>query len=156
MDLQAAQRFIDGKWDEEIVPELVEYIKIPAKSPMFDPDWAENGYIEQATQQIFEWCKRQDIAGMSCEIVRLEGRTPVIFMDIPGQGDDTVLLYGHLDKQPEMTGWEDELGPWKPVIRDGKLYGRGGADDGYAVYSSLTAIRALQVSAPTCGKRSAR
>ena len=144
MDLQAAQRFIDGKWDEEIVPELVDYIKIPAKSPMFDPDWAENGYIEQATQQIFEWCKRQDIAGMSCEIVRLEGRTPVIFMDIPGQGDDTVLLYGHLDKQPEMTGWEDELGPWKPVIRDGKLYGRGGADDGYAAYASLAAIMALQ------------
>lgn len=144
MDLNAAQRFIDGKWDEEIVPELVEYIRIPAKSPMFDPDWAENGYIEQATQQIFEWCKRQDIAGMSCEIVRLEGRTPVIFMEIPGQGDDTVLLYGHLDKQPEMTGWEEGLGPWEPVIRDGKLYGRGGADDGYAAFASLAAIMALQ------------
>ena len=144
MDLNAAQRFIDEKWDDEIVPELVEYIRIPAKSPMFDPEWAENGYIEQATQQIFEWCRRQDVAGMSCEIVRLEGRTPVIFMDIPGQGDDTVLLYGHLDKQPEMTGWEDGLGPWEPVIRDGKLYGRGGADDGYAAYASLTAIMALQ------------
>jgi acetylornithine deacetylase/succinyl-diaminopimelate desuccinylase-like protein len=129
---------------DSIVPELVEYIKIPAKSPHFDPDWEKNGYIEDAVQQIFAWCEPQDIAGMDCEIVRLPGRTPLIFMDIPGDNDDTILLYGHLDKQPEMTGWSDDLGPWIPVIRDGKLYGRGGADDGYAAYGSLTAIMALQ------------
>ncbi len=58
--------------------------------------------------------------------------------------EDAVLLYGHLDKQPEFTGWADGLSPWEPVIRDGKLYGRGGADDGYAVFASLAAIRALQ------------
>jgi acetylornithine deacetylase/succinyl-diaminopimelate desuccinylase-like protein len=144
MDQQSVQKFVDEMWDDSIVPELVEYIKVPAKSPHFDPDWEKNGYIEDATQQIFEWCRRQDIAGMDCGIVRLPGRTPVIFMDIPGAGDDTVLMYGHLDKQPEMTGWEDGLGPWIPVIRDGKLYGRGGADDGYAAYASLTALMALQ------------
>ncbi len=131
-------------WHDSIVPELVEYIKIPAKSPAFDPDWEKNGYIEEATQQIYSWCKQQDIKGMSCEIIRLPGRTPLIFMDIPGDNDDTILMYGHLDKQPEMTGWADDLGPWKPVIRDNKLYGRGGADDGYAAYASLTAIMALQ------------
>jgi acetylornithine deacetylase/succinyl-diaminopimelate desuccinylase-like protein len=81
---------------------------------------------------------------MSCEIVRLPGKTPLIFMDIPGDNDDTILLYGHLDKQPEMSGWADGLGPWIPVIKDGKLYGRGGADDGYAAYASLTALMALQ------------
>lgn len=144
MDQQSVQAFVDGKWDDEIVPELVEYIRIPAKSPAFDPDWDENGYIEQATQHVFDWCARQDVAGMTCEIVRLPGRTPLIFMEIPGEGDDTVLMYGHLDKQPEMTGWADDLGPWKPVIKDGKLYGRGGADDGYAAYASLTALLALQ------------
>lgn len=144
MDQQSVQAFVDGKWDDEIVPELVEYIRIPAKSPAFDPDWEENGYIEQATQHVFDWCARQDVAGMTCEIVRLPGRTPLIFMEIPGEGDDTVLMYGHLDKQPEMTGWADDLGPWKPVIKDGKLYGRGGADDGYAAYASLTALLALQ------------
>ncbi len=144
MDQQSVQKFVDEVWTDSIVPEIVEYIKIPAKSPHFDPDWEKNGYIEDAVQQIFSWCKSRDIAGMECEIVRLPGRTPLIFMDIPGDKDDTILLYGHLDKQPEMAGWADGLGPWIPVIRDGKLYGRGGADDGYAAYGSLTAIMALQ------------
>ena len=144
MDHYAAQKFVDEIWGDSIVPELVEYIKIPAKSPHFDADWEKNGYLEDAVQQIFGWCKNQNIKGLECEIVRLPGRTPLIFMEIPGDNDDTVLMYGHLDKQPEMTGWADDLGPWKPVIRDGKLYGRGGADDGYAAYASLTAIGALQ------------
>ena len=144
MDYQAAQAFVDELWEDEIVPELVEYIKIPNKSPHFDPDWDEHGYMEDATQQVFAWCSKQDITGMECEIVRLEGRTPLIFIDIPGEGDDTILLYGHLDKQPEMTGWADHLGPWKPVIEGDKLYGRGGADDGYAAYGSLAAVMAVR------------
>ncbi|NNE05645.1 MAG: M20/M25/M40 family metallo-hydrolase [Xanthomonadales bacterium] len=147
MDQQAAQKFIDEVWMDSIVPELVEYVKIPNKSPHFDPDWEEHGYMEDAVQQIAAWCDAQDIKGKTMEVVRLEGRTPLIFMEIPGtdpENQDTVLLYGHLDKQPEMTGWADGLGPWIPVIRDDKLYGRGGADDGYAAYSSLTAIKALQ------------
>jgi acetylornithine deacetylase/succinyl-diaminopimelate desuccinylase-like protein len=144
MDQQSVQKFVDEVWTDSIVPEIVEYIKIPAKSPHFDPDWEKNGYIEDAVQQIFAWCKAQDVKGMSCEIVRLPGKTPLIFMDIPGDNDDTILLYGHLDKQPEMSGWADGLGPWIPVIKDGKLYGRGGADDGYAAYASLTALMALQ------------
>ncbi len=144
MNHPSVQKFVDEVWMDSIVPELIEYIKIPAKSPHFDPDWEKNGYLEDAVQQIFAWCKAQDIAGMEYEIVRLPGRTPLIFMDIPGDNDDTILLYGHLDKQPEMNGWADDLGPWTPVIKDSKLYGRGGADDGYAAYGSLTAIMALQ------------
>jgi len=144
MDHHSVQKFVDEVWMDSIVPELVEYIKIPAKSPHFDPDWEKNGYIENAVQQIFTWCRAQDVRGMQCEIVRLTGRTPLIFMDIPGDCDDTILMYGHLDKQPEMTGWASGLGPWIPVIKDGKLYGRGGADDGYAAFASLTALMALQ------------
>ncbi len=148
MDQQTAQIFIDELWMDSIVPELVEYIKIPNQSPDFDAVWAEHGYMEDAVQQIFSWCKQQDINGIALEIVRLEGRTPLIFMEIEAQGDadpdDTILMYGHLDKQPEMTGWADGLGPWTPVIRDEKLYGRGGADDGYAAFSSLAAIMAVQ------------
>lgn len=144
MDHPSIQKFVDEVWTDSIVPELVEYIKIPAKSPHFDPDWEKNGYIEDAVQQIFNWCKNQDVKGMECEIVRLPGRTPLIFMDIPGDSEDTILMYGHLDKQPEMTGWAEGLGPWIPVMNDGKLYGRGGADDGYAAYASLTALMALQ------------
>ena len=136
--------FVHDIWESEIVPEITEYIRIPCKSPMFDADWAANGYIDQAVEQIEAWCRARPIEGLTVEVVRLEGRTPVIFMEIPGSTDDTVLLYGHLDKQPEMVGWREDLGPWIPVREGDKLYGRGGADDGYAAYASLTAIEAAQ------------
>ncbi len=144
MDHKAIHAFVEKRWDESIVPELCEYVKIPNKSPLFDPQWAEHGHMDRAMDLIEAWCRQEPIDGMSVEVVRLEGRTPLLFIEIPGQNDDTVLLYGHMDKQPEFTGWVDDLEPWKPVIRDGKLYGRGGADDGYAVFGSLTAIRALR------------
>lgn len=142
MDIARARDLIDGLWSDSIVDELVDYVKIPAKSPEFDPDWAEHGYIDDAAEQIAAWCRKQDLGEV--EIVRLEGRTPVIYMEIDGDLDDTVLLYGHMDKQPEMSGWAEDLGPWKPVIKDDRLYGRGGADDGYAAYASLAAIKALK------------
>ena len=144
MQMDKAASTVDQMWSDSITDELVEYIRIPAKSPHFDADWEKNGYIDDAVEHIARWCRDQPIDGLQVEVVRLEGRTPLIFMEVAGTIDDTVLLYGHLDKQPEMTGWSDDLGPWKPVIRDGKLYGRGGADDGYAAYASLAAIRALQ------------
>ncbi len=144
MDTTKTDRLVSDAWDSDIVPQLVEYIRIPNKSPMFDADWQKHGYMDAAVDLMAKWAKQQDIAGMTVEVVRLEGRTPLIFIEIPGTGDDCVLLYGHLDKQPEMTGWADDLGPWKPVLKEDKLYGRGGADDGYAIFGSLTAIRALQ------------
>ena len=79
MDQKLAQNFIDEMWNDSIVPELVEYIKIPNKSPHFDADWQEHGYMEDAVQQIFSWCKAQDVKGMSLDIVRLEGRTPLLW-----------------------------------------------------------------------------
>lgn len=149
MDTPRARAFIDRLWDAEIVPELVEYIRIPNKSPMFDPDWVDNGYMEQAVELMMAWVRRQTVDGMQAEVVRLPGRTPLILIEIPGTAghddhDDGVLLYGHLDKQPEMTGWDPDLGPWTPVLRGDRLYGRGGADDGYAIYGSLAAIMALR------------
>ncbi|MBV2209084.1 MAG: M20 family metallopeptidase [Thermomonas sp.] len=140
--------FVGAKWDNEIIPQLVEYIKIPNKSPMFDADWVKNGHMDRAVALMEGWAKAQVIPGMQVEVVRLEGRTPLIFIDIPaangGRNDDCVLLYGHMDKQPEMTGWDEDKGPWVPVLEGDRLYGRGGADDGYAIYGSLTAIMALQ------------
>jgi acetylornithine deacetylase/succinyl-diaminopimelate desuccinylase-like protein len=148
MDASKIESFVAGKWDDEIVPQLVEYIRIPNKSPMFDADWVKNGYMDDAVKLMERWARAQSIPGMTLEVVQLEGRTPLIFIDIPASGpetgDDCVLLYGHLDKQPEMTGWDDDLGPWKPVLRGDKLFGRGGADDGYAIFGSLAAVQALQ------------
>ena len=133
-------------WDDAIVPALVEYIRIPAKSPHFDRDWQSHGYIDDAAKLAAQWCERNPVPGMKLEIVRLQDRTPCIFIDVPGTSasKDTVLLYGHLDKQPEMVGWRTGLGPWTPVIEDGKLYGRGGADDGYAVFAAVAALRQLR------------
>ena len=148
MDASQVAQFVDAKWDDEIVPQLVEYISIPNKSPMFDADWVKNGHMARAVTLMQDWASAQPVPGMQLEVVQLEGRTPLIFIEIPASGDsvgeDCVLLYGHLDKQPEMTGWDDDLGPWLPVIKGDKLYGRGGADDGYAIYGSLAAIMALQ------------
>ena len=144
MDYRAAGDFAAGLWDDEIVPQLVDYIRIPNKSPMFDRDWAAHGYMEQAVVLMERWCRSKDVPGMTVEVVRLPGRTPLLLLDIPGTGDDVVLLYGHLDKQPEMTGWSSGLGPWTPVLKGDRLYGRGGADDGYACFASVAAILALK------------
>jgi acetylornithine deacetylase/succinyl-diaminopimelate desuccinylase-like protein len=144
MDFKAIESFVEERWEKSILPTLTEYIKIPNESPQFDPNWQANGHMDKAVDLIGGWCRDETIKDLSFEVVRLPGRTPLLYMEIPGEIDETVLLYGHLDKQPEMTGWEEGLGPWKPVRRGDKLYGRGGADDGYAAFASLTAIRALQ------------
>jgi len=148
MDASRVETFVSKKWDDEIVPRLVDYIRIPCKSPMFDADWVANGYIDQAIALMERWARAQAIEGMTLEVVRLDGRTPLIYVEIPaangGPADDCVLLYGHMDKQPEMTGWDEDLGPWTPVIKGDRLYGRGGADDGYAIFGSLTSIMALR------------
>ncbi len=144
-DADKARSHADPVWTKEIVPTLTEYIRIPNKSPHFDPKWRENGHMKRAVDLIAGWCKKRAVPGLAQEIVQIEGRTPVIFMEVPARGgvEDTVLLYGHLDKQPEMTGWRKGLGPWEPVMEGDRLYGRGGADDGYAAFASLTALEIL-------------
>jgi acetylornithine deacetylase/succinyl-diaminopimelate desuccinylase-like protein len=157
LDAAALQTFADRAWDDEIVPALTRYIAIPAKSPMFDADWARHGHLDRVVREAAAWVEGKKPAGLKLEVIRLGGRTPVIFFELPATkpgSTDTVVLYGHLDKQPEFNGWRGDLGPWTPKLDDeGKLYGRGGADDGYAVYASLTALLALDaqgVPRPRC------
>jgi acetylornithine deacetylase/succinyl-diaminopimelate desuccinylase-like protein len=141
-------------WDDEILGPLQDYIRIPNVSPAYEANWAELGHMEDAVTLVHDWCAARTIDGMTIEVQRLDGRTPLIVVDIPAFGNTgrtvdpsrTVVLYGHLDKQPEMTGWRDGLGPWTPVIEGDRLYGRGGADDGYAAFASLTAIEAVQAN----------
>ena len=143
----SATKWVEEQFAKSIVPTLVDYIKIPNKSPMFDPDWKKNGHMDRAVELLAGWAKQNLPEGAKLEVVRLGERTPVIFMEIPGTGGragDTVMLYGHLDKQPEMTGWRDGLDPWTPVLEGDRLYGRGGADDGYAIFASLSAINAMR------------
>ena len=143
VDSARASALIERVWEDEILPTLTEYVAIPNKSPHFDPDWRANGHMHRAVELIRAWCADRPIPGLTVEVVELEERTPVLLMEIPGTGDDTVLLYGHLDKQPEMVGWREGLGPWEPKREGDKLYGRGGADDGYAAFASLTALQVL-------------
>ena len=161
MDAQKLAQHIAQQWHTDITSRLVEYIAIPAKSPLFDSDWKLHGHIDRAVDLAVRWARQQPITDMQIEVLRLANRTPTVFIEIAAfqgaprlaSGNKTVLLYGHLDKQPEMTGWRAGLGPWQPVIEDGKLYGRGGADDGYAIFSALAAIAALQAQAvphPRC------
>jgi acetylornithine deacetylase/succinyl-diaminopimelate desuccinylase-like protein len=144
MDNNTTRAFIDKDWDESIVPALMDYIRIPNKSPTFDPDWEAHGHMEAAVELMRRWAESNAPSGTNVEVLRLPGRTPLLLVDVPGATTGCVLMYGHLDKQPEFSGWSGGLEPWSPVLRDGKLYGRGGADDGYALFASLTAIRALR------------
>jgi acetylornithine deacetylase/succinyl-diaminopimelate desuccinylase-like protein len=157
MNLAEVRRFLDRRWDEELIPRLVDYVRVPAKSPSFDASWAAHGHLASVVKDAHAWAAAQRIAGMTLEIVAIEGRTPCLFFDVPATGGlgnvRTVLFYGHLDKQPEMEGWREGLGPWQPVIEDGRLYGRGAADDGYAIYTALSVIAALDAQAtarPRC------
>jgi len=145
-EASALAAFAERTWDDEIVPALTEYIAIPAKSPLFDADWAKNGHIERVVRDAAAWVEGKRVPGLKLEVLRLEGRTPLICFEVPSTKpgcDDTVVMYGHLDKQPEFNGWRRDLGPWTPKYENGLLYGRGGADDGYAIYASVTALLAL-------------
>ena len=150
--LDAAQALdqVSRQWDADIVRQLTDYIAIPSKSPGFDPDWAAHGHIDTVLRNTAQWIEDQKVEGLTLEIVRLPGRTPVLFFEVAATraasagSVQTVLMYGHLDKQPEFTGWRSDLGPWTPKYEDGKLYGRGAADDGYAAYASIAAVQALK------------
>jgi acetylornithine deacetylase/succinyl-diaminopimelate desuccinylase-like protein len=146
MDSQKTADFLAALWDGEIIPTLTDYIRIPNKSPAFDPEWQAHGHMEKAVDLLSGWAreKLKSLPGSSLEVVRLPGRTPLILIEVPGKADGTILMYGHLDKQPEMKGWTEGTGPWQPVIKDNKLYGRGGADDGYALFAALSALLALK------------
>ena len=151
LDPKIALASSDRIWEAEILPALDRYIRIPNKSPAFDKDWVKNGHMAAAAKLVSDWCRaqQQHIPGLTVELIELQNengtpRTPLIFMEIPGTGSDTVVLYGHLDKQPEMTGWREGLSPWEPVRQGDKLFGRGGADDGYSAFASLAAIRLLR------------
>jgi len=148
MQADKTLQFVSDRFYEEggIVELLKKYIEIPNQSPHYDSAWATNGYMDAAVDLLVNWAKAQQVPGLAIEVVRIEGRTPLIFMELPANGveGETVLLYGHMDKQPPLLPWAEGLGPYLPVIREGKLYGRGGADDGYSLFSSVTAIKALQ------------
>lgn len=143
MNINRLVKSLDLFWEKEIVPVLKEYIKIPNKSPAFDPDWENTGHMQAALNLALEWTEKHKPVGSILHVKKTPGRTPLLMLEIPGKKEGNVLIYGHLDKQPEMEGWREDLGPWKPVLENGRLYGRGGADDGYALFAAVGITKAL-------------
>ena len=137
----------ESVWQDSILPTLCDYVRIPAVSAAYDESWRENGHIQKAAEMLRDWCMQRPVAGMNVELITHESLSPLLMVEIdptePGN-TDTVLLYGHLDKQPDMEGWRAPYAPWSPVIDNGRLYGRGGADDGYAVFAAITAVELAQ------------
>ena len=152
-DTQRIRQVCEVFWEKAIMPTLMKVIRIPALSPHFDPLWQTHGFLDEIIALALAWAKAHALPGMAMEIIQLKGCTPVLLIELPGSAPGRVLLYGHLDKQPEMNPWAPGLGPWQPVLRDERLYGRGGADDGYAVFAALAALHALYdqgIPTPTC------
>ncbi|GIW45754.1 MAG: succinyl-diaminopimelate desuccinylase [Candidatus Binatia bacterium] len=140
-------------WQDAILPTLCDYIRIPNQSPAFDPEWQRNGLLDQAVDLVANWVRQRALTGVVVEVVRLPGRTPLLLIEAPGDAEGTVLLYGHVDKQPPFEGWEAGLDPFRPVIRGERLYGRGSADDGYAAFAVAAALEymaAHRLPRPRC------
>lgn len=145
MDPQKLQQNINTFWDNKILPTICDYIKIPNKSPAFDPDWEANGHMEKVVDLANDWVQKHKPVNSSLHVYKIPGKTPLLILEVPGEEDGTILMYGHLDKQPEMEGWAVGLDPWQPVLKNDKLYGRGGADDGYAFFASVCAINSMLI-----------
>lgn len=151
MDNASVRSTVERVWDDAVLTSLSELVTIPALSPIFDANWAASGHLDAAVEHVRRWLVARNIEGATAEILRLPDRSPVLLFDVPPTGGvradaGTVLLYGHLDKQPPVGGWSDGLGPWTPIMRDGRLYGRGVADDGYSGYAATAAIEAVRAA----------
>ena len=147
MDRLETLKYIDSEFDGHVIPTLMEYIKIDNLSPFFDPEWNVNGKAERAAEILIDWVNKQNIAGLKAEVLKMDSLSPIIWVEIASNGGEgTVFMYGHFDKQPHFDGWIEGTGPTTPKIIGDLLYGRGGADDGYAIFSSVMSIKSIQKS----------
>ena len=137
-------------WTGQVLPSLSGLVEIPALSPAFDSGWEQAGHLRAAAEHVRDWIESRGLPGAHPEIIQLAGRSPVVLVDVPATpgatAEGTLLLYGHLDKQPPFGGWSEGLAPWHAVIRDGRLYGRGAVDDGYSGYAATVALEAVHAS----------
>ncbi|MCP2255949.1 Acetylornithine deacetylase/Succinyl-diaminopimelate desuccinylase [Prauserella aidingensis] len=153
MDTAVIRETVRGRWAADsgaATDGLARLVEIPALSPSFDAEWATTRQLHAAVEHVRTYLDARGFPGASTDVVELPGRTPVLLLDVPAtdgaRTDETVVVYGHLDKQPAAGEWSPGLGPWTPVIKEGRLYGRGANDDGYAAYAAATALEALHAS----------
>jgi acetylornithine deacetylase/succinyl-diaminopimelate desuccinylase-like protein len=139
-------------FERDVLPTLERYATIPCQSPAFDADWADNGHLDQAALLLADFARERAFAAADVTIHTLDGRTPVLCVVVEATTDNeededdrgTVVLYGHLDKQPPLGEWSEGLDPYVPVRRGDRLFARGVADDGYSVFAALMALESLE------------
>jgi acetylornithine deacetylase/succinyl-diaminopimelate desuccinylase-like protein len=150
VDYERIRDAVARGWTDDVLPSLSGLVEIPAVSPAYDDSWERNGHLRSAVEHVRDWVTSRDLPGTRTDIVALAGRAPLLLVDVPATAHaaagGTVLLYGHLDKQPPLGDWSEGLGPWQPVLRDGRLYGRGAVDDGYSGYAATTALEAVRAA----------
>jgi len=149
LDHDALAAHIGATWERDVLPALSEYTTVECLSPAFAPDWAVTGELRRAADLLAAWCAARPVPGLRAEVVQAPGLTPVLVVEAPAVAGvtGTVLVYGHLDKQPPQGAWREGLGPYRPVRRGDLLFGRGTADDGYSVFAALSALEALAAGA---------
>ena len=151
MDSKQTADFVQKEWTENVIPSLMDFIRIPNVSPAFDDAWYTNGLQNQAFDLVTQWAEAQKIENCKIELFKEPERTPLLFMEIEAHNSDqTCMLYAHIDKQPPMGVWMEGLGPYEPAVKEGKLYGRGAVDDGYGFYCAITAIKAIKAQGLPC------
>jgi acetylornithine deacetylase/succinyl-diaminopimelate desuccinylase-like protein len=153
LDAGRVLEYCRKRWEGDLLEELSAFIEVRAISPAYDAAWEANGQLDAVADRAEHWLREQGLAGAHVEVLREPGRTPLVLVDVPGTAPGTVLFYGHLDKQPAGEGWSPGLDPWTPHFDGTRLYGRGGVDDGYALYAAVAAIQAVDdqgVSRPRC------
>ncbi|CAD8206663.1 unnamed protein product [Paramecium pentaurelia] len=132
---------------DESLPVLMDILRIPSMSREFDNEYLTNGLLLKTAQSFEQYIRQANLKNAQIQLYNDEGFSPFLFVEVEGSDgmtDGTVLFYGHMDKQPPFTGWREGISAYDPKIIDDKLYGRGGADDGYAIMASVIAIKTIQ------------
>jgi acetylornithine deacetylase/succinyl-diaminopimelate desuccinylase-like protein len=121
-------------------------VRIPSLNPNYDPEWRKNGALLKQCEHMAAFASSKELKGCSIHPLRDGDRTPFLIIVIEASEGNTttnsVLMYGHMDKQPFGEGWK--YPPTEPVIEGGKLFGRGSSDDCYSFYSAILAVKACQ------------
>ncbi|MFD0782513.1 M20/M25/M40 family metallo-hydrolase [Micromonospora azadirachtae] len=150
MNIAELRSEVAREWAGQALPDLTELIRIPAVSPAYDPAWQANGHLHRAVDHVRRWLEGRDLAGVRCTVEQLDSRPPILVIEVSptdGVGDQgTVLLYGHLDRQPSMGAWSAGRGPWEPYREGDRLYGRGTVDDSYSAYVAVGALAAVRAA----------
>ncbi|NNM45291.1 M20/M25/M40 family metallo-hydrolase [Knoellia koreensis] len=128
-----------------LMPQVRQDLEALTRIPSVSLDAFDQAQVDRSAEATAELLRAE---GLDVEIVR-EGGRPAVIGHIDGpQGAPTVLLYAHHDVQPPGDDADWDSPPFEPTERDGRLYGRGAADDKAGVMAHVAALRAHSGNLP--------